>query len=102
MSQLVFDRILGAIGADDRAQLLQQATEDMRQAVTPQVWDEIRQVAPHVKAGYKPTHMRRWEEQGCEVDVRKLSFDDGSQDVMLRVVRRGGELAGLWRDVDAF
>ena len=100
MSQLIFDRIVGAIGANDRAEFLKDCTDDMRRAVTPELWHEIRLVAPHVNAGYKQTHLRRSEEQGCEVNVWKLTFKDGSSDLMLRVVTRGGELAGLWRDID--
>jgi hypothetical protein len=101
MSQLMFDRIVPAILADDRAAFLGYANDDMRQAVTPEVWEELDQLAPHLNAGYKATRVRGGEEEGFDVGVWKLVFDDGSSDVVLRVVTRDDELAGLWRDIDA-
>src|SRR5437870_3670532 len=88
MSQLIFDRIVAAIGANDRAEFLRYATDDMRRAVTPELWEEISQIAPHLNAGYKPTHVRRGEEGGFDVNVWKLSFEDASTDLMLRLVTR--------------
>jgi hypothetical protein len=101
MSQLIFNRIVAAIGADDRAAFLKYANDDMRQAVTPELWEEINKLAPHLNAGYKAAHVRAGEEEGFDVNVWKLIFNDGSGNVTLRVVTRDDELAGLWRDIDA-
>ena len=94
-------RIVAAIGANDRAEFLRHANDDLRRAVTHELWEQNNQIAPHLNAGYKPTHVRRGEEEGFDVNVWKLSFEDGSSDVMLRLVTRGEQLAGIWRDIDA-
>ena len=102
MSQLIFNRIVAAIGAKDRAEFLRSANDEMSWAVTPELWEEISQMAPHLNAGYKPTHVRCGvDEEGFDVNVWKLCFEDGSSDVTLRVVTCGEELAGLWRNLDA-
>jgi hypothetical protein len=99
MSQPTFDRLMRAIRSSDRGEFLLDATEEMRRGVTQEVMARIiKDLTSHLQRGFEATHVREAQEDGFDVNLWKVAFKDGSDDVTLRVVTREGKLAGFWRE----
>ena len=96
--QATFDRLITAVRANDLAGFLADATSDMAESVTPALMDFIHgDLAPHLDAGFQAAYLCNMKQHGFTVHLWKLVFADGADDVVLRIVQSGDQLAGFYR-----
>jgi len=83
--QLVNERLQGA-----RSQLPPGLTPEMAAAVHTQL-------ASRMREGYSTTFLTAMRQAGYEVYLWKLSFKDGKDDMLAKVVlNKDGQVAGFW------
>ncbi len=97
-TKATFDRLVAAVQANDRDAFVKNATDDMQQAVTPQVMDGInRDIGTRLAKGFDATYLCQLKQQGHQVQLWKVAFKDGGDDALIRIVMRGDKLAGFFR-----
>ena len=96
--QAIFDRLMHAIVAKDRNEFLTSATDEMKRAITPALMVQMNyEIARHLDKGYDAKYLCELNQQGYDVHLWKVSFKDGSDDMIIRIVLRGEQLAGFFR-----
>lgn len=93
----MLDDILAAVEANDYDAFLKDATAEVKAGLTPKMLEGVSaQVAPHMKKGYEATYLGSLRQQGSDVRLWKLSFQDGSDDVLAKLVIKDAKVAGFW------
>jgi hypothetical protein len=97
-AQALFDHLIAAVRANDRAAFLDGATAAMARSVTPTLMDFIHgDLFRRFDGGYRVSYLREVADPPYVVHLWQVMFDDGSEDIVLRVVTEDGQLAGFWR-----
>ena len=95
--QSTFDRLIHALQIDDRASILSTATDEMKQTITASVMDNVsHDIGPHLSAGYQASLLGELSQRGCHVQLWKVTFKDGHDDLLARVAMNGDKLAGFF------
>jgi hypothetical protein len=92
-----FDSLIHSIQVDDRNAFVADATDDMKQAITPQIMSNISHDISHdLIKGFQATYLGELKQQGCMVQIWKVTFKDGRDDMLAQVSMRGDKLAGFF------
>ena len=95
--QRITDTLLAAIAANDRVAFVANATDAVAGGTTPEVMSALSQhLGARLKQGYEHTYLCALKQAGHDVYLWKLTFTDGGDDVVVRVVLKNGKVAGFF------
>ena len=70
---------------------------EVKAGLTKQMLEGVSvQVAPHMKKGYEVAYLGNLTQAGCEVHLWKVTYQDGHDDTLARLVLKGRNVAGFW------
>ncbi|MBI3923575.1 MAG: hypothetical protein HY318_19305 [Armatimonadetes bacterium] len=94
--QKTFDKLLGAIKSNDMKAFVANATDAVKQGVTPQVMETMsKQLGARLNKGYQAAYLCSLKQQGHQVHLWKLTFKDKGDDNVVRLALKGGKVAGF-------
>jgi hypothetical protein len=95
--QKTFDKLVGAIKANDRDAFVADATDAVKQAITPKVMEGLsKQLGSRLGKGYQASYLCELKQAGHQVHLWKVTFKDEGDDVVIRVAFKDGKVAGLF------
>ena len=88
--------VLDAVETNDHDALVKDGTPQVKAGFTKQVLQALSgQLAPHMERGYVLTYLGELRQQGCEVHLWRLTYRDGHDDTLVKLVLKDGKIAGL-------
>jgi len=95
--RVILNNLLAATERNDYDAFLKDASAQVKAALTKQMLAGVSaQVAPHMKKGYEVAYLGRLSQQGCEVHLWKITYRDGHDDTLAKLVLKDGKVAGFW------
>jgi len=92
-----FEKLLAAMEAKDRAAFVENATDAVRDGTTEAVMAAIAdKVGKRLQQGHQATYLCQLKQLAHEVHLWKISFQDGGDDLVARMVLKDGKLAGFF------
>ncbi len=92
-----FDKMIGAIEANDRAAFVAGATDAVKEGVTQAVMDMLnKQLSARLKKGVEATYLCELRQQERQVHLWRLRFTDKGDDVVVRVALKDGKVDGFF------
>jgi hypothetical protein len=92
-----FDKLIGAVKANDRDAFIAEATDVVKKGVTEEVMDVIsKQLGTRLKKGFEAAYLCQLKQGGRQVHLWKVTFKDGEDDVVIRVVLKDGKVDGFF------
>jgi len=89
--------LLTAIAANNYDALVANAAPALKARITRETFAQVTtQLSPRLKKGYKPQYLGSLKQQGVEVFLWKIAFEDGGDDMLARMVIQQGKVAGFW------
>ncbi|HWB53645.1 MAG TPA: hypothetical protein VG722_05610 [Tepidisphaeraceae bacterium] len=93
--QEICDKVLHATQIDDRDAFLSNATDGFKKAITPVVFNRVSKIlSPHLSKGFETSYLCNLKQGARQVYLWKVIFNDGYNDMLLRVYLRDGQLDG--------
>jgi len=93
----LLNNLLTAVENNDYQAFLKDASSEVKAALTKPMLEGVSgQLAPHMKAGYTVTYLGTLSQQGCTVYLWKLTYQDGYDDTLAKLVVRDNQVAGFW------
>ena len=93
----VLDKLLKAVEANDYDGFVADGTAQVKAALTKQMLEGVSaQMAPRMKKGYDATYLGELKQSGCQVYLWKLTYKDGGDDTLAKLVLKDGKVAGFW------
>ena len=93
----VAEAMLGALMKGDYQAFVAAGTPELRQKLTLALFDKVAgDYVPRLKTGYGLASLGSLRQAGCEVWLWRLRFTAGGDDVLMRLVMKDGQVAGLW------
>jgi len=90
-----FDTLLVATAADDYELFISVGDERFRSGLKPEVFHHVsRGLAPRLQKGVTPTFLGELRQSGYMASLWRLRFDDGGDDLLLRMAVAGGKVVG--------
>jgi len=94
---VILNNLLSATEHNDYEAFLKDATAEVKAALTKQMLEGASsQVAPHMRKEYEVSYLGELRQQGCEVHLWKLTYKDGHDDTLAKLVLKDGKVAGFW------
>jgi hypothetical protein len=95
--RVILNNLLAATEKNDYEAFLKDASAQVKAALTRQMLEGVSaRFAPHMKKGYERTYLGRLSQRGCDVHLWKLTYRDGHDDTLARLVLKDGKVAGFW------
>ena len=89
--------LLTAIVANNYDVLVANAAPALKSRITKETFTQVSaQLSPRLKKGYKPEYLGSLKQQGVEVFLWKITFQDGGDDLLARLVIQENKVAGFW------
>ena len=96
-AQSVLTSLLSAVLNNDYDAFVSNGTPEFKAALAKQMFEGVSaQVAPRLKGGYSPQFLGDLRQQGLRVYLWKLTFTDGTDDVLAKLVLKEDKVAGFW------
>ena len=93
----ILNNLLSATEQNDYEAFLKDASTQVKAGLTKQMLEGVSaQVAPHMKKGYEVAYLGSLSQQGCEVHLWKLTYRDGHDDTLAKLVIKDEKVAGFW------
>jgi DNA-directed RNA polymerase subunit RPC12/RpoP len=93
----VLDKLLKATEANDYDSFVADGADVFKAALTKQKLDGVSaQLSPRMKKGYRCAYLGELSQHGCQVLLWKLTFKDGGDDTLAKLVLKDGKVAGFW------
>ncbi len=90
-------RMLAALESGSYDDFLWDAEEPFRAALKRTTFDAVAaQMAPRLKGGYTLTYLGTLNQVGYAVNLWKITFKDGKDDVLAKVSTKGGKVGGFY------
>ena len=90
-----FDTLLSATVADNYEQFVSIGNEKFKAGLKPEVFHRVRQwLAPRLQKGCTPTFLGELRQSYFMASLWRLRFDDGGDDLLLRMAMADGKVAG--------
>lgn len=90
-------RMLSALRTGSYDEFLSDAEEPFREALKRTTFDAVSsQIAPRLKGGYTLTYLGTLNQVGYAVNLWKITFKDGKDDVLGRISTKGGKVGGFY------
>lgn len=89
--------LLAATEKNNYEAFIEDASAHVKASLTKQMLADVSaQLASHMKKGYSVTYLGNLSQQGCEVYLWKLTYRDGHDDTLARLVLRDDRVEGFW------
>ena len=93
----VLDKLLKAVETNDYANFVADGTDAFKADLTKEILEGVSvQLAPRMKKGYDASFLGELKQQGCQVLLWKVTYKDGGDDTLAKVVLKDGKVAGFW------
>ncbi|WP_445638478.1 DUF3887 domain-containing protein [Nostoc sp. DSM 114161] len=95
--QKTFTSLINAVEQNNYTQFISQGNATFKEGITKQTFTQVSgQLAPRLKKGYSAVFLGNLKQQGYQVYLWKLTFVDGSDDVLARLSLKDGKIGGFW------
>lgn len=92
----MLDKLLQAVSSNDYASVISDGTVAFKTGITKQMIERVSaQLAPRMVKGYEVTFLGELKQQGCQVSLWKVSYKDGGDDTLAKLVIKDGKVAGF-------
>jgi hypothetical protein len=92
----IVSRLLKAIAQDSHAGFIADGTPQFA-AITPEQFDSVAaQVGSRLSNGYRAEYLGKIRQQGQEISVWKIAFDDGGDDMLATLSVTDGKVSGFF------
>ena len=89
--------LLAAIVANNYDVLVANVAPALKTRITKETFAQVStQLSPRLKKGYKPQYLGSLKQQGVEVFLWKITYQDGGDDMLARLVMQENKVAGFW------
>ncbi len=89
--------LLAAIATNNYDTFVANATPALKTRITRETFTQVStQLSPRLKKGYKLQYLGSLKQQGVEVPLWKINFQDGGDDMLTRLVIQENKVAGFW------
>ena len=96
-TERTLDTLLTAIATNNYDVLVANAAPALKTRITKETFAQVTtQLSPRLKKGYKPQYLGSLKQQGVEVFLWKITFQDGGDDMLARLVIQENKVAGFW------
>jgi hypothetical protein len=96
LNQLL-QKLLQSIEDNHYASFIDDGTDEFKAGITKTMHEGLSsQLSPRMKRGYDLTYLGDLQQQGCRVHLWRLSFQDGGDDTLAKLVIKEGKVAGFW------
>jgi hypothetical protein len=96
-TERILDTLLTAIATNNYDALVANAAPALKTRITKETFAQVStQLSPRLKKGYKPQYLGSLKQQGVEVFLWKIAFQDGGDDMLARMVIQEDKVAGFW------
>jgi hypothetical protein len=96
-SERTLDMLLTAIATNNYDALVANAAPALKTRITKETFAQVTtQLSPRLRKGYKPQYLGSLKQQGVDVFLWKITFQDGGDDLLARLVIQEGKVAGFW------
>jgi hypothetical protein len=93
----MLNTLLAAIVTNNYDVLVANAAPALKTRITKETFEQVStQLSPRLKKGYKPQYLGSLRQQGVEVFLWKIAFQDGGDDLLARLVIQENKVAGFW------
>ena len=96
-TERTLDTLLTAIATNNYDILVANAAPALKTRITKETFAQVTtQLSPRLKKGYKPRYLGSLKQQGVEVFLWKITFQDGGDEMLTRLVIQENKVAGFW------
>jgi hypothetical protein len=89
--------LLTAIAASNYDALIANAAPTLKSRITKETFTQVStQLSPRLKKGYTLQYLGSLKQQGVEVHLWKIIYQDGGDDMLARLVIQENKVAGFW------
>ncbi len=89
--------LLAAIATNNYEALVANAAPALKTRITKETFTQVStQLSPRLKKGYKLQYLGSLKQQGVEVLLWKITYQDGGDDMLARLVIQENKVAGFW------
>lgn len=93
----IVNTLLGAIATNNYDGLVANAAPALKTRITRETFTQVStQLSPRLKKGYRLQYLGSLKQQGIEVFLWKITYQDGGDDMLARLVIQEGKVAGFW------
>jgi hypothetical protein len=90
------DTLLKAVEANDYESFVSDGSDAFKTGITkPMLQGVSDQLSPHMKKGYTCSYLGELAQQGCRVLLWKLTYKDGGDDTLAKLVLKHGKVTGF-------
>ncbi|MFA6291028.1 MAG: hypothetical protein WC637_04560 [Victivallales bacterium] len=91
------DKLLKAVELNDYDSFVADAGDAFKAALTkPMLQGVSGQLSPRMKKGYACQYIGELSQQGCKVLLWKITYKDGGDDTLAKLVIKEGKVTGFW------
>ncbi len=96
-TERILDRLLTAIATNHYDVLVANAAPALKTRITKETFGQVNaQLSPRLKNGYKLQYLGTLKQQGVDVFLWRISYNDGGDDTLVRLVIQEDKVAGFW------
>jgi hypothetical protein len=89
--------LLAAIATSNYDALVVNAAPALKTRITRETFTQVStQLSPRLKKGYKLQYLGSLKQQGIEVFLWKIIYQDGGDDMLAKLVIQENKVAGFW------
>jgi len=90
-------KLLKAIEVNDYDGFIAEGNDAVKAGLTKQMFEGVNGLmAPRMKKGYDYSYLGELKQAECQVYLWKLTFKDGGDDTLVKLVLKDGKVAGFW------
>ncbi len=90
-------KLMKAVEENDYAAFVEDGIPEFKAGVTPQILEGVSlQIAARMKEGYTCTYLTEMKQREFNVYLWKVTFMDGGDDALVKLVVRDDLVAGFW------
>jgi hypothetical protein len=96
-TEATVNTLLAAIATNNYDTLAANAAPALKTRITKETFTQVStQLSPRLKKGYKLQYLGSLKQQGIEVFLWKMTYQDGGDDMLVRLVIQENKVAGFW------
>lgn len=90
-------KLLKAVEANDYDNFVADGNEAFKAGMTKQMLEGVSgQLSPRLKKGYACSYLGELHQQGCQVLLWKMVYQDEGDQTLAKLVLKDGKVAGFW------
>ena len=96
-TEATVNTLLAAIATNNYDTLVANAAPALKTRITKETFTQVStQLSPRLKKGYKLQYLGSLKQQGIEVFLWKMTYQDAGDDMLARLVIQENKVAGFW------